>query len=119
VQHGNTILMTACLAADNETDAAFLQEHIDIVRGTNVPIYWVNVHCEQSVLEQRLTSTERQDGGKTKLTDVNVLRQLLREHRLAEPTSSDDIVLVVRDLDVTGTLEHSLNELMNMTGLGK
>ncbi|TFA98766.1 hypothetical protein CCMA1212_009304 [Trichoderma ghanense] len=54
-----TILMTACLAGDNERDTAFLSEHLDILRGTDLPIIWVNVDCDQKIMEQRMESPER------------------------------------------------------------
>ncbi|GKU18365.1 unnamed protein product [Fusarium langsethiae] len=35
---GDTILMTACLGADNQRDDDFLHEHLDIARNNGVPI---------------------------------------------------------------------------------
>ncbi|KAH7157937.1 hypothetical protein B0J13DRAFT_650724 [Dactylonectria estremocensis] len=117
-QEGCVILMTACLAADNERDTAFLEEHLDMVRGTDIPIFWVNAYCDQIVLEQRIKSPERCYGPKTKLTDANVLQDLLREHRLIEPNKSTDgsIRLVVETLDVSGPLEVSVSDLMSTMG---
>ncbi|OQD73612.1 hypothetical protein PENDEC_c014G02069 [Penicillium decumbens] len=89
-QEGCVILMTACLAEDNPRDTAFLKKHLDMVRGTDVPVIWVNAYCGQTVLEQRLGSPERCQGIKTKLTDVRVLQDLIREHRLVEPSNSAD-----------------------------
>lgn len=117
-QEGYVILMTACLAEDNVRDTAFLKEHLDMVRGTDVPIIWVNAHCDQTALEQRLRSSERCQGAKTKLTDVRVLQDLLREHRLIEPSKSADgsAKLVVKTLDVSGPVELSVSRLMSAIG---
>jgi chloramphenicol 3-O-phosphotransferase len=117
-QEGYVILMTACLAENNVRDTASLKEHLDMVRGTNVPIIWVNVHCGQTALEQRLRSPERCQGAKTKLTDVRVLRDLLREQRLIEPSKSADrsANLVVETLDVSGPVELSVSRLMIAIG---
>lgn len=117
-QEGHTILMTACLAKDNKWDAAFLQEHLDMARSANVPIFWVNAHCDHVALEQRVGSLERCQGGKTKLTDVCVLRDLVREHcRIEPPKSSDESTrLVFKTLDVSGPVELSVSRLMSMIG---
>ncbi|EGR49666.1 uncharacterized protein TRIREDRAFT_106676 [Trichoderma reesei QM6a] len=114
VLEGATILMTACLAGDNGRDAAFLSEHFDIVRGTDIPIIWVNADCDPTILEQRLESPERCQGSRAKLTDVRVLRDLLREHHLIEPTQSADrsIRLVVKQLDVNGPVDLSASHLI-------
>ncbi|RGP79496.1 chloramphenicol phosphotransferase [Fusarium longipes] len=49
---GDTILMTACLAADSQRDNDFYHEHVDIARKNDVPIYWINLHCDPAILEQ-------------------------------------------------------------------
>ena len=118
-QDGRIILMTACLAANNDRDAAFLEEHLAMVRGTEVPLFWINVHCDLAVLEQRVGNLERCQSAKTKLTDVNVLQTLVREHRLIRPCESSDesVVLIVKTLDVSGTVEASVGCLMDMVGL--
>ncbi|KAJ5551529.1 hypothetical protein N7461_006227 [Penicillium sp. DV-2018c] len=117
-QEGYVILMTACLAEDDVRDTAVLKEHLDMVRGTDVPIIWVNVHCDQTVQERRLRSPERCQGAKTKLTEVRVLQDLLREHRLIEPSKSADgsTKLVVETLDVSGPVELSVSRLMSAIG---
>lgn len=119
-RNGCIVFMTACLAENNMRDAAFLEEHLDLVRGADVPIFWVNAHCHPAVLEQRLTSSERCNGSKTKLTDVDVLRDLLRKHRLIVPEGpSDDssvLLLLVRTLDVSGPVEQSVSHLMDAIG---
>ena len=50
--------MTACLAADNERDVAFFQEHLNLVRGTEVPLFWISAFCNQTRLEERAQSLE-------------------------------------------------------------
>ncbi|KAJ9612882.1 hypothetical protein H2200_002823 [Cladophialophora chaetospira] len=113
---GHVILMMACLAEGNDTDAAFCQEHLDIVHGTDVPLFWFNAQCDQDILEERVKSPERCQGTKTKLTDVNVVRKLLRENRLIEPQRSVDehLKLIVETLDVSGELDDSVRHLMNL-----
>lgn len=117
-QEGHTILMTACLADNQERDIAFLDEHFDIVRGTEIPIIWVTAHCDQLLLEQRLQNVERCQGTKTKLTDVHVLRDLLHTHRLVDPSKGADglIRLVVKTLDMSGPVELSVSRLMSAIG---
>ena len=83
--NGCIVLMTACLA-ENEADCQVLKEHLDIVRGTAIPMVWINAHCDQDILEQRATSTERIQGTKTKLTDRDTLRKLVDENKLIQPT---------------------------------
>lgn len=120
VREGHTILMTACMAKENERDAAFLQEHLDIVRETDIPIFWLNVHCDLVVLEGRIISPGRLKEGKTKLTDVDILRDLVRKHQLIEPRLDEPgpIRLIVESLDSSGPLELSVARLMSLTGLG-
>ncbi|KIK60025.1 hypothetical protein GYMLUDRAFT_85564 [Collybiopsis luxurians FD-317 M1] len=105
-QNGHIVLMTACLADDNNTDADFFQEHLAMVHGTDVPLFWVNVHCDQAVLEQRVGCPERSQSAKTKLTDVGVLWKMANEHRLIQPRESGDrsARLVVESLDVSGAM---------------
>jgi len=118
-QEDHVVLMTACLADDNDRDAAFFQEHLAMVRGTNVPLFWVNTHCDQAVLEQRVRIPERCQSTKTKLTEVGVLRKLVREHRLIQPRESVDgsVRLFVESLDVSGAMEMSVSRLMDIVGL--
>ncbi|KAH7312707.1 hypothetical protein B0I35DRAFT_328032, partial [Stachybotrys elegans] len=110
---GYAILMTACLAANNERDNAFFEEHLDLVRGTNIPIIWVNTHCDQPILEQRLRSPGRWNGDKTKLTNVDLLRQILHNHSLIKPDVLDkSLILVSETIDVSGTVEQSVKQLV-------
>ncbi|KAH0583555.1 hypothetical protein J132_09702 [Termitomyces sp. J132] len=121
VQKGYIILMTACLAEGNDRDAAFLQEHLDIVRGTSVPLFWISAHCDLAVLEQRVSSPERCQGVKTKLTDVGVLHKLVSENHLIEPphdkNEDGSIRLVVETLDTSGSVEDSVARLMDLIGI--
>lgn len=115
-KQGDTILMTACLAADCTKDEAVFQEHLDVARKAQVPIYWVNVYCTCSVLEQRLSSPERQHGSKTKLTDMNALWEILEKNRLLDPLDLGDAgsSLVSHSLDVSGELKDSVKGLLSM-----
>lgn len=116
VLEGATVLLTARLVGDSERSTAFLRQHLDLVRGTDVPIIWVNADCNQAVLEQRLKVHGRYHGVRTKLTDVRLLRDLLREHHLIEPTQSADgsVRLVVKRLDVSGPVDVSVRKLMSI-----
>ncbi|KAF4963014.1 hypothetical protein FSARC_8924 [Fusarium sarcochroum] len=89
-REGHIILMTACLAAEGESDTAFFQEHLNIARNGHISIYWINVHCDLAILRRRVTDPERQHGSKTKLTDVHVLQSIVEKHRLIEPLSTED-----------------------------
>ncbi|KAM0343298.1 hypothetical protein ACHAPU_008748 [Fusarium lateritium] len=100
---------------------------------SHVPIYWLNVECDSDTLEQRLCTLEqrlctleqrlctleqrlctleqrlctpeRQQGSKTKLTDVHILRGLLERHELIDPTAicgeNSGTRLVFEQLDAT------------------
>lgn len=118
-QDNHAILMTACLVEDSDTDAALLQEHLAMVRGTDVPIFWINAFCNHLVLEQRIKSPERFQGTKTKLTDVDILRGLISEHRLIKPCGSGDesAQLSVNCLDASGDVDMSAGRLMSIVGL--
>lgn len=116
-KEGCVILTTACLAEGSDVDAAVLEEYLDLARETDVSMYWFNAHCDQAILEQRLTSDERRQGTKTKLTDVRVLSQLFQKHRLIQPTGTDTAMrLVVRTLDANGPLETTVQLLMSSIG---
>lgn len=67
-------------------------------------------------MEQRLSSPERQHGTKTKLADVRILQELLRQHRLIEPAGIADgsVRYVAKTLDVNGPVEKSAGLLMDM-----
>ncbi|KAF4976699.1 hypothetical protein FZEAL_6679 [Fusarium zealandicum] len=111
---GCLVLMTACLV-DNEADLKVLDEHLDIVRGTDISMVWVNIRCEQQILEQRVTSLERVQGSKTKLTDVEMLRRMIKRNRLLIPSSRrsklDGIDLTTSSLDVSGTIEEAVDKV--------
>ncbi|KAM0477847.1 hypothetical protein ACHAPX_005613 [Trichoderma viride] len=101
-QEGKTVLMTACLV-DNEADVKIFEEHTSIVRNTHIPIYWLNLGCDRYVLEKRVTSKERREGGKPKLTDASVLRQMVEDHRLLNPRPYDyeSVRLIAESMDAT------------------
>jgi hypothetical protein len=108
---GHTILMTACLA-DNAADAAVLEEHLDIVAGSGVAMFWINLSCEWGALEQRVQSTQRRTGDKTKLTDPEVLRALVKQHCLVAPPESASVF--VDTLDVSGDVDTSVDGLLDI-----
>ncbi|RSL65848.1 hypothetical protein CEP54_004055 [Fusarium duplospermum] len=118
-QQGHTILMTACLVENNKRDAGVLQEHLDMARETNMPIFWINVHCSHEMLEQRVASTERSQGGKTKLTDPILAWDLVNNHHLIEPHKTDNSPagLVFATLDVSGSVDVSVSHVMGIVGL--
>lgn len=99
--------MSVCLA-DNEVDRQVLKEHLDLVRDTDIPLYWINVHCDLGVLEQRATSTERVRGTKRKLTNLQTLRKLVDENQLISPSITENINLVTKSLDVSGSIKEAV-----------
>ncbi|KAI8718258.1 hypothetical protein NCS52_00604000 [Fusarium sp. LHS14.1] len=117
-QKGHTILMTACLV-DDERDASVLQEHLDMAHQADVPIFWINVHCSQEVLKQRVASIERCQGTKTKLTDPTLACDLVDKHRLIEPQKTDNSPegLSFATLDVSGSVGLSVSHLMSIIKL--
>ena len=111
--------MTACLATENHRDAAFFREHLALVRGTGVLLYWVSTSCDQERLVERAQSDERVQSSKTKLIDPAILKGLVNAHRLLEPGELSDGLtnLVVGSLDTTGEADDSARRLMEMVGL--
>ncbi|KAH8129240.1 hypothetical protein LI328DRAFT_163447 [Trichoderma asperelloides] len=95
-EEGKTILMTACLA-DNAADISTFEEHISMVRNTSVPIYWINLRRDGGVLEKRVTSKERREGIKSKLTDASILRQMIEEHEILSPRPHDNTVRLIAE----------------------
>ncbi|EGU74799.1 hypothetical protein FOXB_14692 [Fusarium oxysporum f. sp. conglutinans Fo5176] len=69
-------------------------------------------------LEHRLCTPARRRSSKTKLTDVHVVRDLVKCHQLIEPTSTDydDIVLVLESMDATGSVKVTTQHLMDRLG---
>ncbi|KAJ6465556.1 hypothetical protein C8R47DRAFT_1155048 [Mycena vitilis] len=115
---GYTVLLTACLAEDNGgRDTAVLQEHLDIVRGTQVPLHWVNLHCSLEELERRVASPERRHGSKTKLTDIGILKQIFIENTLIAPIKGDGGTVIVQSLDAGGPVGDSVARLMQLVRL--
>lgn len=114
-QEGKTVLMTACLV-DNEADVKIFEEHISIVRNTHIPIYWLNLGCDRYVLDKRVTIKARREGGKTKLTDASVLRQMVEDHRLLNPRPCDyeSVRLIAESMDVSGTVEESVHKIVHI-----
>ncbi|UPK89152.1 hypothetical protein LCI18_000087 [Fusarium solani-melongenae] len=117
VDRGCVVLMTACLG-NNEGDRKVLDEHLVIVRGTDISMFWINVGCDQHTLEERLTRPERVQGSKAKLTNVDVLRGMTKHSRIIIPSGTrhrlEDISLVTASLDVGGTIEEAVNKVYNV-----
>lgn len=115
-QGGQTILMTACLVKHNDMDHKFLQEHLDMVRGTNVSLIWADMHCDEETSMRRVISPERRQRGKAKLTDPCILQDLLRSHQLLEPSKNavEGMNVIVQRLDASGSVETSVSRLMNI-----
>lgn len=111
------MLMTACLVEDNDTDRGVLQEYFDIVRGSGT-LFWVSARCDVETLERRVGSVERMQGGRAKLTDWTVLRELVRVHRLIEPGGSagEGVRVVEEELDVSGSLDRSVEFILGVLG---
>ncbi|KAF9479618.1 hypothetical protein BDN70DRAFT_878585 [Pholiota conissans] len=112
--------MTACLAADNDKDADFFREHLALVRGTDVLLYWVSTFCDQQALLERVTSPDRVRSSKTKLTDPDIFLGLLIANCLLEQEELMDGLtnLVVCSLSTDGKVVESARKLMMMVGLG-
>ncbi|KAH6643207.1 hypothetical protein C7974DRAFT_352523 [Boeremia exigua] len=118
VREGHTVLMTACLVEDNDTDRGVLQEYLDIVRGGGT-LFWVSARCDAETLERRVGSVERVQGGRAKLTDWRVLRELVRVHRLIEPGGSagEGVRVVEEELDASRSVDCSVGFLLGVLGL--
>ncbi|KAJ7503582.1 hypothetical protein B0H11DRAFT_1983513 [Mycena galericulata] len=107
---GYIILLTACLADDNGgRDAGVLQEHLDIVRGTDVPLYWE--------LGLRIVSLERRHGSETKLTDMAILNKIVSENSLIAPREGGNGTIIVGTLDASGPVEDSVALLLKLVGM--
>lgn len=117
---GHTILMTACLATGCLTDEAFYQEHLNISRRSHTTIYWINVKCRRAIHEQRVSTPERQQDSKTKLTNKRLLRLISETHKLIEPQvisrGDNGVDLVFEELDVSGSVEDSVRCLVDILG---
>ncbi|RMJ12087.1 hypothetical protein CDV36_008289 [Fusarium kuroshium] len=117
VDRGCVVLMTACLG-NNEGDRKVLDEHLDIVRGTDTPMFWINVGCDQRTLEERLARPERVQGNKAKLTNVEILRGMTKHSQIIMPSGSrhrlEDISLATASLDVGGSIEEAVYKVYNV-----
>ncbi|RSL40002.1 hypothetical protein CEP53_013651 [Fusarium sp. AF-6] len=117
VDRGCVVLMTACLG-NNEGDRKVLDEHLDIIRGTDIPMFWINVHCNQHILEERLARPERVQGNKSKLTNVEILRGMTKHNQIIMPSGSrhrlEDISLATASLDVGGSIEEAVNKVYHI-----
>ena len=112
--------MTACLAADNDRDADLFREHLALVGGTDVPLYWVSAFCDQERLVERAQSPGRVQSSMTKLTDPEVLQGLVNTHHLlqpAEPLRGGLTNLIVGSPNTNAEADESARVLLEMVGL--
>jgi hypothetical protein len=70
-----TILMTSCMGSI-EREVENLHEHLRIGRERGIPVYWINVVCNQTQHISRISSEERKRGGTSKWTDPGLLDEL-------------------------------------------
>jgi hypothetical protein len=50
-----------------------MHEHLRIVWERRVPVYWINLTCDEREHKARMVSDERKNGGTSKCTDPAVL----------------------------------------------
>jgi hypothetical protein len=67
-----SIVITICLAA-NDDDISVMHEHLRIACERRVPVYWINLTCDEREHKARIVSDERKNGGTSKCTDPAVL----------------------------------------------
>ena len=84
-------VMTECLAS-NAGDASKLPDYMLLAQRRSIPFVFINLTCDEDENAKRLEDPERTAGAKGKLTDAAVLRGLLNDHVLLEPTPSSDVV---------------------------
>ncbi len=102
--------MTACLAADNDRDADFFREHLALVDGTGMLLHWVSAFCDQRHLVECAQRPGRVQSSKMKLTDLEILQQLVNTHRLLKQKLLKDGLsnLIVGSLNTMGKLTSQL-----------
>jgi hypothetical protein len=66
------IIITICLAA-NDDDIVVMREHLRIASERRIPVYWINLICDEQEHKARMVSDERKNGGTSKCTDPAVL----------------------------------------------
>ncbi|TVY56068.1 hypothetical protein LCER1_G003705 [Lachnellula cervina] len=90
LEGGVVILMTTCLAA-NQADIEVFKEYVEIALARGIQLININVSCDEATNKQRLCSEERREvrenGGKMKLVDADVLATLRREHVLLDASA--------------------------------
>ncbi|KAF4972387.1 hypothetical protein FSARC_1046 [Fusarium sarcochroum] len=111
---GYTVLMTACLV-NNAGDRQVLDDLLAIIRGTNIPLLWINLHCEQAILEQRTSNTVQFQGTRGEDTGPNALRGKTNQSQIICPSSARhnlvDINLVTARLDVGTSIEDAVDKV--------
>ncbi|KAF2651375.1 hypothetical protein K491DRAFT_696501 [Lophiostoma macrostomum CBS 122681] len=76
--------MTSCLA-DVPEDTAVLSEHIAVAKAAQVPFFLFDITCDLIEHEDRFYADERYRLGKSKLSDVDVLANMMNKYKLAIP----------------------------------
>jgi hypothetical protein len=80
------IILTVCLG-DNQDDIAVMLEHLHIARERRIPVFWVNLLCNDvSEHERRIASDERKRSGMSKCTDPVLLREIKNKSKLLATT---------------------------------
>lgn len=111
------VLMTACLY-QSEQESQTMKEHVDIVRCTDVPLIWVNAHCDKDQLKERVSSRERRSDTATKLADWGILSELIEGNELIRPTKypemAAELSLETVGIDVSGELEDAVERVKDL-----
>ncbi|GIZ43980.1 hypothetical protein CKM354_000718900 [Cercospora kikuchii] len=91
------VVFTDC-QSKNELGSAIGAEYEDAALRAGRVFIPVVLHCDQSENLKRAVSTERQESGTTKLTDVEILAELRAEHVMLTFDLPTQLVLDVSDL---------------------
>jgi hypothetical protein len=104
-----SILITISLAANND-DIAVMYEHLRISRERRLPVYWINLICDDKEHKARMVSEERKNGGTSKCTDPAVLDAIKARSGTSLLTATDiskdvgSMVVEYRQQNTTGAL---------------
>jgi hypothetical protein len=93
-----TIIITVSLAANND-DIVVMHEHLRIARERELPVYWINLICDEREHKNRMVSDERKFGGTSKCTDPAVLDAIKARTGTTLLTPAD-VANEIRDLSV-------------------
>ncbi|KAL2069682.1 hypothetical protein VTL71DRAFT_14361 [Oculimacula yallundae] len=82
------IIMTRAVTFDLEYDAKQFNEYAALAKGRGVPLFTVDITCNEDVNIERLCSEERRQAfawGCNKLVNEQTLLNMRKEHRLLDP----------------------------------